>query len=345
MGESAACLPNRARDDAMSHEPSDLTRHALSGPTMGARWSALFHMPKGFDAGEVERAMAAAVGEVNDTMSPRRPGNALARLNGASPGEWVDLPAVVMEVLGAGLAVGRACGGAFDIGMGDAVSAWGFSAVSADPRRIRTALEASRRPAHEILELDPANRRARKHAPLAVDLCAIAKGYGVDRLAEVAKGFGIAGALVAIDGELRAVGTQPDGRPWTIAIERPDFSARAPFSVLTLSEASVATSGDYRHFIEIGGRRFSHTMDPRRGAPLKECPASVTVVAPGCMIADAWATAMMVLGRERGAALARSIGLSVLFLEREGRELVRTTAIGPAFTAASGDRAQGRLAA
>lgn len=294
---------------------TDLVRHALNGPTMGTRWSALFHAPAGFDPEPVRIAMAKAVAEVDAQMSTWKPDSDLNRLSAAGPGEPVLLPPALMEVLAAGLKIGRVSGGAFDIGMADAVVAWGFGPNRADEDRIRAARAKSRSPAHEVLELDQAQGRARKLQAMAFDLNGIAKGYAVDRLAATAQAFGIDGALLSIDGELRAIGTQPDGSAWTVAVEAPDSERRAAHSILELTDIAVATSGDYRHWVEVGGRRLSHTMDPRRGMPLLNAPASVTVLAETCMMADAWATAMMVLGRERGQQLARSLGLSVLFID------------------------------
>lgn len=294
---------------------TDLVRHALNGPTMGTRWSALFHAPAGFDPEPVRIAMAKAVTEVDAQMSTWKPDSDLNRLSAASPGEPVLLPPALMEVLDAGLKIGRVSGGAFDIGMADAVTAWGFGPNRADEDRIRAARAKSRSPAHEVLELDQAQGSARKSQAMAFDLNGIAKGYGVDRLAATAQAYGIDGALLSIDGELRAIGTQPDGSAWTVAVEAPDSERRAAHSILELTDIAVATSGDYRHWVEVGGRRLSHTMDPRRGMPLLNAPASVTVLAETCMMADAWATAMMVLGRERGQQLARSLGLSVLFID------------------------------
>lgn len=153
-------------------------------------------------------------------------------------------------------------GGAFDIGMGDAVRTWGFGPAAADPQAIRNAMQAPRRPAHEVLDLD--GSLARKTAPVALDLNGIAKGHGVDRLRD----NGIRDALVGIDGEMRAMDLRPDGRPWTIAVETPDHNRRAPHSIVTLQDAAVATSGDYRNWVTVQGRNLSHTMDPARGAPL-----------------------------------------------------------------------------
>jgi len=284
---------------------TDLVRHAPNGPTMGTRWQALFHMPHSFDVAPVTAAMQAALAGIDAQMSTWKPDSDLMRLNASQPDVWVDVPPRLLAVLAAALEIGRASGGAFDIGKGDAVAAWGFGPAKADEAAIRAALACARSPAHEMLELDSTTGRARKHGTLPLDLSGIAKGYGVDRLAEVASTFGITGALVAIDGELQAIGLQPDGAPWTVAIERPDHRKRAPHPIIALQDAAIATSGDYQHSVEVGTRKLSHTMDPARGGPLAAQPASVTVVAKSCMAADAWATALMVRGRLEGTELAR----------------------------------------
>jgi thiamine biosynthesis lipoprotein len=313
----------------MSKTFIDPTRHALNGPTMGTRWSALFHAAPGFDPEPVRGALQAAVAEVDAQMSTWKPESDLMRLSASPVGEWVEVPRHLLEVLHLGLEIGRASGGAFDIGMGDAVTAWGFGPGEPDPALIRAAMAAPRRPAHELLET--AGSRVRKLAPLRPDLNGIAKGFGVDRLADVLLSFGISAGLVGIDGEMRAMGTRPDGEPWAIAVEAPDPLRRSVHSVLALEDAAVATSGDYRHWVEVGGGRLSHTMDPRRGAPLAASPASVTVVAQSCAEADAWATALMVMGTEKGAALARRRGLNARFLLRGKQGRVETRGTGPLF--------------
>lgn len=316
----------------MSKTSTEATRHALNGPTMGTRWSALFHAAPGFELPPVQAALQAAVDEVDGQMSTWKPGSDLMRLNAAPVGEWVALPARLIKVLRLGVEIGRASGGAFDIGMGDAVAAWGFGPESAAPDRIRAARTRPRTPAHAALEFDAGC--VRKRAWLALDLNGIAKGYGVDRLAEALAASGIRSALVGIDGEMRALGLRPDGQPWTIAIEAPDLGRRAPHSILALQDAAVATSGDYRHWVEAQGRRLSHTMDPHRGAPLLGAPASVTVVTQICAEADAWATALMVLGPAAGARLAERLGLDALFLVRDDAVQIRTATVGRLFTRA-----------
>ncbi|WP_155028157.1 FAD:protein FMN transferase [Burkholderia pseudomallei] len=183
------------------------------------------------------------------------------------------------------------------------------------------------RPIDELLEVDVARGRARRLADVAFDLCGIAKGFGVDELARVLDRHGIGAWLVGIDGELRARGCKPDGSPWAIALEAPDYGRRGAMGAIDLVDAAVATSGDYRHWADFGGERLSHTMDPRAGAPLRGDIASVTVVAPTCTDADAYATALMVLGAQAGCAHAERHGLDALFVVRDG-DALRTIGCG-----------------
>lgn len=291
-------------------------RHVLNGPTMGTRYAAVFHARPGLDASAIAADLQAAVDLVDRQMSTWKPDSDLSRLNRAPIGTPVPIPAALAEVLALGLEIGRHSGGAFDIGMGAMVDAWGFGprgggidAAAATARAAEAAVTAT-----ECLSLD--GGVATRLRPVGIDLSGIAKGYGVDRLAETLKGFGIVSFLVGIDGEMRAAGLRPDGEPWSIAVEQPDPARRAVHSVLALEDGAVATSGDYRHWVDVGGRRLSHTMDPRRGAPLGHGPASVTVVAGSCAEADAWATALMVMGPDAGSDLARQHAFHALFLLR-----------------------------
>jgi thiamine biosynthesis lipoprotein len=295
----------------------------LGGPTMGSRWSVLID-----DYGADPRLQArfqSAVDEVEAQMSTWKPDSALMRLNAAPLDTWVPLPDRLMTVLDAGLAISRQTGGAFELNVGDAVRAWGFGPDAIDLGAIRAASGAGRVPASEALALDQVNGRARKSAPVALDLSGIAKGYGVDRLAETAAQLGLTHALCTIDGEVRAIGTRRTGRPWAVGIEMPDDTAAGQHSVLALEDMAVATSGDYRHFVTVGTTRLSHTIDPRRGAPLVTSPASVTVLSRSCMLADAMATALMVMGDGLGPNFATDHAISVLFLRRSSNGTIATS--------------------
>ncbi|MGE0585429.1 MAG: FAD:protein FMN transferase [Flavobacteriaceae bacterium] len=323
---------------------TDLIRHVASGPTMGTRWSAIYYAPPHAPIAAIGRALAASVNSVDRQMSSWNDASDLSVLNAAPLRRWQPISREMLEVIECGLHVGTLSRGAFDIGMGDAVGAWGFDPRDADARAIGRVLGAPRAPANQRLEIDGEKLRLRKTSPITLDLGGIAKGYGVDRLADTLVEFGIDHALACIDGELRAIGAQPDGGPWAIAIERPEEGIRAPFSILELADASVATSGDYRHFVTLGERRFSHTMSPVRGGPVDNDLASVTVVTETCMEADAWATALMVLGPELGPDVARMRGLNALFIRRCQDGLIQK-GTGPIFQSVETDTATECLAA
>lgn len=311
----------------MSKIPTDLTCHTLNGSTMGTRWSAQFYGSAETDPNPIRAALAESVDRVDRQMSTWKSDSDLMRLNRAPVGEWVCLPTEIIEVLARAIEIGRLSRGAFDIGVGDVVTAWGFGPRDADEGTMRAALSRVHSVAHEVLDLDCVALRVRKQAPITLDLSGIAKGYAVDQMMAVLRRYEITNALVGLDGEMRACGLRPDGRPWTIALERPDYEKRAALSILELEDAAVATSGDYRHWVNIGGRRFSHTMDPARGGPLGGTLASVTVLAENCMDADAWATALMVLGVRLGAELGQELHLNAIFIERTNDSL-RQTQVG-----------------
>jgi thiamine biosynthesis lipoprotein len=150
---------------------------------------------------------------------------------------------------------------------------------------------------------------------LTLDLSAIAKGFGVDQVAEALEREGIEHYMVEVGGEVRTRGSNPSGEAWRIAIEKPDPSHRDMQVILPLNDLSMATSGDYRNYYEEEGRRISHMIDPRSGWPVTHAVASVSVVDEECVQADAFATALLVLGPE-GFELAEELGLAAYFLER-----------------------------
>lgn len=303
-----------------STEAAPLVRQALNGPTMGTRYAAVFFAPDGMAMAALDAALLAAVDRVDRQMSNWKPDSDLNRLNAAPVGEWVAIPRELMTVLAQALKIGRATHGAFDIGVGALVSAWGFGPGPRQPdhSRIAAASTLPRAATTEALQLDVTASRARKAAPLALDLSGIAKGFGVDEMARVMDAFGICSWLVGIDGEMRARGLKPDGTPWAVAHERPDRHSREAMGVIELTDMAVATSGNYRHWAEVDGKVLSHTMDPATQRPIANEIASVTVLAAECMVADAWATAFMVLGEAAARKLAAEMGMGTIFVFDDG---------------------------
>ncbi|MDZ4096744.1 MAG: FAD:protein FMN transferase [Paracoccaceae bacterium] len=300
-----------------STDTAALTRHSLHGPTMGSRWTALFHAPEGMQTAPLAADLAKAAGSVDQQMSSWNPASDLMRLNAAAPGQWIDLPPEILSVLATALRIGTASDGLFDIGVGGLVAAWGFGPAQGktDAAKIRALIG---KPLNTTLDLDPAQGRARKAGAMQLDLSGIAKGYGVDALAQTCIRHGLNSFLVGIDGEMRAKGGKPDGAPWAVALEKPDTKIRAPISVIELSDHAIATSGDYRHFVRVGQTTLSHTMNPRTGGPAQNALASVSVLAKTCAEADAWATVLMVLGEVAGPAFARAHAMQAIFVLRDG---------------------------
>lgn len=309
---------------------SDLCRHTFSGATMGTRYSAQCYASADLDYPSLAAGLDRAVQAVDQEMSNWKASSDLTCLNEAGVDVWVPISANLAKVLVRATEIGRETDNAFNVGLGDLVDRWGFGPGGVgQPGMSSLPGERPHRPIDEILEVDVdvAHSRARKRAPVALDLCGIAKGFGVDELGRVLDRNGIQSWLVGIDGEMRARGTKPTGSSWALAIERPEYTRREAFAVIEVTDIAIATSGDYRHWREYEGTRTSHTMDPRTDAPSRNGVASVTVLADTCMDADAYATALMVLGTEQGIRFARRKQLNALFLVREDERL-RATGTG-----------------
>ncbi len=313
----------------------------LRGETMGTTWSATLVVPARADIAVIQRGIQAELDRVVAQMSTYERDSDLVRFNEARAGSWQVLPHGFFRVLDHALALAADSGGAYDPTVAPLVDAWGFGPGSRG-HRIPSADEiAAARAAvgWRRLKLDHANRRAYQPGGVRIDLSSIAKGFGTDQIARFLERERVEHYLVDISGELRAHGRRPDGRDWHVAIEKPDAAAGAVESaaqverVVALREMSIATSGDYRHAFEHGGRRYSHHIDPRSGWPVEHRIASVSTLAPDCMQADAIGTVMMVLGPEQGMAWAQQRGLAVLLIVRERDALVERRT--PAFTALS----------
>ncbi|MFS2156751.1 FAD:protein FMN transferase [Pseudomonas sp. Pseusp122] len=309
---------------------TDMRRYNLNGETMGTRYTAVFYAAPGFDTDKIGHSLARAVGRVDRQMSTWKADSDLNRLNAAPEQEWLPVPKELTTVLAAALRVSQQSGGAFDIAVGDLVDAWGFGPgeQTITERALMKAPPRARLCASAALMVDPQRNRVRKRAPLNLDLNGIAKGFGVDELARCLEASGITCYLVGIDGEMRARGMKPDAQPWAVAIEKPCRGVREVMGVMELSDAAIATSGDYRHWVEVNGQSCAHTMNPHTSAPLRNTLAAVTVVAASCMLADAWATALMVLGEIEGPRLAQERGMDALFVVRDGGELKEISIVG-----------------
>jgi thiamine biosynthesis lipoprotein len=282
--------------------------------------------------------------EIDRWMSNWNPESEIARFNAHDSIEDFPVSAETAEVVAYSLLLGEWSGGAFDITVGPLVALWGFGSharIEFKPDPLEIA-DLRGRTGPGMLRVGGAEESSRsflgKTDPrVEIDLSAIAKGYGVDHVANGLEGLGRFDYLVEIGGEIRASGQRPGGGPWRVAVEKPEMEERRIQSVLSLSDQAMATSGDYRIFYIEDGRHISHTIDPRSGHPVENGPASVTILADTATEADAWATTLMVLGESEGLPLAEEHGIAAMLLIRQddGSISVRSSSLFPADAAKS----------
>ena len=294
----------------------------LGGQTMGTSWSITLLLPADSDLNEQQIvAQAGALLEsVNASMSTYRDDSEISRFNQSPVGQWFPVSDDFYQVLSTAMAIGWQSGGAYDVTVGPLVNLWGFGPAGQAPEPpADTAIEsAMERVGQDYLQVDGEGLRLRKDADVYLDFSSIAKGFAVDELARYLTAEGISNYMVEVGGEMRLSGHSPRGDSWRIAIEQPDAAGFGIARTIYLGNVAVATSGDYRNFFEIDGKRYSHSIDPRTGRPVAHELVSVTVVHPSTMLADAWATALTVLGARDAFAVAQAQGLAVYLIQRDG---------------------------
>lgn len=294
--------------------------HVLAGHCMGTSWSVRVVGDQQESLAKLERWIVALLERIENQMSHFRAHSDLRLFADLPAGQWMGLPAEFARVLRAALEVAEASGGAFDPTLAASVDAWGFGAGTrfSDAGFVLPAAGslAGQAPGWKRLEIDAQNR-LRQPGGVALNLAAIAKGFAVDAVSELLTQAQWSNHLVEIGGELRGSGIKPDGHPWWVALEAPAADCPLPATRIALHGLAVATSGDYRRCYRAGEQFIHHTIDPETGMPAANRLSSVTVIHRECMHADAWATALMVLGFEAGLELAEEKQLCALLQGRD----------------------------
>jgi thiamine biosynthesis lipoprotein len=328
-GSAAAMLPDPA---------ARLLR--LGGESMGTTWSVICAVPTTIDVRALNHGIRATLDDIVAQMSNWSADSDIGRFNAAPAGTWHVLPEACFHVLRHALDIARDSGGAYDPSAGPLVDLWGFGPAGrrAEPPATRDVDWARGRCGWGRVELDAQGRRALQPGGVSLDLCAIAKGYAVDAVSHYLASQDVRHHLVEIGGELRGRGVKPDGLPWWVELESPppapgESAGPATIEpiVVALHGLSVATSGDYRRYFDDDGRRYAHTLDPRTGYPASHALASVTVVHPDCMLADALSTALTVLGPQAGLHYAGQRQIAARFVVRTPDGFDET--LTPAFAA------------
>lgn len=293
----------------------------LTGQTMGTSYRLVLSIP--LEQAEAERLQIdvdAQLDQIENQMSTWRPDSELSRFNASDSTDWQAVSEDTAVVVAEAMRIWKLSDGAFDPTVAPLIRLWHFAEEPGRPElpgedQIQQALSQVGFDQIEV-RLDPPALK-KSNPVLQLNLSAIAKGYAVDVVSELLAAQLTCGHLVEIGGEMRARGRKADGSSWTAGIETPDALPRQVHAALRLDDQSLATSGDYRNFFEVDGKRYSHTIDPDTGRPVTHDLASVSVLADQCLTADALATAIEVLGPERGLALAKAENVPVYLIFRE----------------------------
>lgn len=315
-----ACLLTTAGCQSRSQESAKPA--AITGRTMGTTHSIkIAKLPSSHTVEQIKTEIDRRLEVVNNLMSTYRPKSELSRFNRSKNTDWFPVSKDTATVIREAQRISQLSGGAFDVTVGPLVNLWSFG-PDKRPKNTPSAVEiqqAKQRTGSDKIAVRDNPVALRKSQPDAeIDLSAIAKGFGVDKVAAYLDELNIAGYMVEIGGEIRCKGTRIDGSGWKIGIQSPGENQSTPYKVIELKTAAMATSGDYRNYFEQDGKRYSHTIDPRTGHPVEHGLASVTVIAETCMTADALATTIMVLGPNAGYDFALKHNLAVLLLIPKG---------------------------
>lgn len=295
----------------------------IRGNTMGTTFTVKIadeYLKAGVDNQTLDSAINKLLEEVNRQMSTYLPDSEISTFNQSSQSDWFGISDDFAKVLQQSLLISEMSGGAFDITVGALVDLWGFGPGQKPPTlpadEVIDRLKA--RIGYQKISVRLAPPAAKKTNPdIHCDLSAIAKGFGVDKVAEYLQTMGVSNYMVEIGGEVRTKGFNASGQTWRIGVESPDTPSGIE-KVLAIRDRAMATSGDYFNYFEVDGVRYSHTIDPRTGRPITHKLASVTVIHSSCTLADGLATAINVLGPEAGYEFAQQRELAIYMIVREG---------------------------
>lgn len=292
----------------------------IHGPTMGTTYSVkLLDFNQASNQEEIEALISSSLEKFNQIFSTYLSDSEISRVNQAAANEWIPVSHAFCVLLETAQEVSEVSGGAFDVTIGPLVNLWGFgpSGKNAAPSEedISKLIDET---GYQFLILDCANKQIRKEKNIEIDLSAIAKGHATSLIKDELLAIGATDMMIEIGGELTLVGKNQNRQPWRIAIEKPVGIEREAAQLLSVSDVSIATSGDYRNYYEVDGQRISHTIDPSTGSPITHALASVTVISENGALADAWATALNVLGESKAYSLAQELNLAAYFIVRVG---------------------------
>lgn len=303
----------------------EFVQYQFSGPTMGTQYNVSIVLEQGQKIHpDLEQLIDGKLAELNQSMSTYLPDSEVSLLNQQANREWQTVSKPLFEVLSTAQQISDLSKGAFDITVAPLVNLWGFGpetreSLKPNEEEIKQRLSQV---GYKKLHLDSEQSAIRMDSPVSLDLSAVAKGYGADQVANLLLSLGYANFMVEIGGEIMVKGHSVRATPWRIGIEKPSSGRQGVQQAINISNVGVATSGDYRNYFEQDGQRFSHTINPVNGKPITHNLVSVTVITDKASEADALATAINVMGYEKGKKLAQDQQLAVYFIRKQGDRFV-----------------------
>ncbi|SEA78162.1 thiamine biosynthesis lipoprotein [Desulfuromusa kysingii] len=299
----------------------------LSGTTMGTSYHIKLAPAEGqkFNPKTIKAKIDERLSVIDHLMSTYKEDSDISKFNRAAVDSWMTVSTETMTVINEAQKISQLSHGAFDITIGNLVNLWGFGPTIniyelPDEKIIQALLPQVGYNKLEV-QLSPPKIRKRSES-VYLDLSGIAKGYAVDAVARLLVQNNIENFLVEIGGEIITHGHKQQQQTWVIGIESPVGGERVVRKRLHLPDVAMATSGDYRNYFEHEGVRYSHTIDPVTGYPIRHALASVTVIDRSCMRADALATAITVLGPDKGLEFATTHQLAVYMLVKQGDRFI-----------------------
>lgn len=301
----------------------------IEGRAQGTSYHITWWSMDPVDSGKVKSGIEATFADIDRKISTYRDDSDLQRFNHNASTNWQQLPGDVVDLLQLADRVYRASHGCYDPTVKPLYDLWGFRKDSFHIPSPEQIAKTRREVGYDKLDIDLKGHRVRKHIPqLAIDLSSMGEGYTAYRLSRVLEQHGIKNYIVEMGGDMYVKGHRVDGGPWRIAIVRPipgDMSVDKVVEIQDPRGVSINTSGTYRHYYDKNGKRYSHIFNPRTGAPVTHDLVSATVFADDPRFSDAWATAMLCLGKEEGEAVAEREGLAVYFIQQQGKKLIESS--------------------
>ncbi len=307
-----------------SPELQKMEGHA-QGTSYHITWWSAGHV----DARKLKTAIEEVLADIDKEISTYRNDSDLERFNRNPSTDWQVLPKDVVDLLRMAADVYRASDGCYDPTVKPLFDLWGFHNDSFHIPSAGQIAAARANVGFDKIAIDVVGHRVRKLNPrVSIGLSSVGEGYTAWRLSKVLEQAGIRDYIVEFGGDMYVKGRRNNGTAWRIAIVRPlpgDMSIDKVVTINDQNGVSINTSGTYRHYYDAGGRRYSHIFNPRTGAPVTHDLVSATVFADDPRFSDAWATAMLCLGKEEGDKVARHKDLAVYFIRQPDGKLIESS--------------------